>query len=111
MPIVKAGPYDIDYAEAGRGPAALLLHSSAAGNRQWRKLMEERAARNRLIAINLFGYGATAKWPNERPLTLGDQANLVTATAHFVPGSLALIGHSLGGAGKSVGEGKSVQDV
>jgi len=98
MPIVKAGPYDIDYAEAGAGPPVLLLHSSAAGNRQWRKLMEERAAKNRLIAINLFGYGVTSKWLNEQPLTLGDQANLVIATAHFAPGPLALVGHSLGGA-------------
>ena len=98
MPIVKAGPYDIDYAEVGAGPAVLLLHSSAAGNRQWRKLMEERAARNHLLALNLFGYGATSKWPDERPMTLGDEANLVAAAAHFVPGPFALIGHSLGGA-------------
>ena len=68
MPIVKADPYDVDYAEAGSGPTVLLLHSSAAGNRQWRKLMDERAGRHRLIAINLFGYGATSKWPGERPM-------------------------------------------
>lgn len=98
MPIVKAGPYDIDYAEVGSGPAVLLLHSSAAGNRQWRKLMEERAAKNRLVAINLFGYGATTPWPNERALTLDDEANLVAAVAHFVPDPFVLIGHSLGGA-------------
>src|SRR5690606_20354308 len=45
MPIIKAGPYDVEYAEAGSGPAVVLLHSSAAGSRQWRKLMEERSAR------------------------------------------------------------------
>ena len=98
MPIVKAGPYDIDYAEAGAGPAVLLLHSSAAGNRQWRKLMEERAAKNHLIALNLFGYGATSKWPNERPMTLDDEANLVAAAAHFVHDDVSIVGHSLGGA-------------
>lgn len=98
MPIIKAGPYDVEYAEVGSGPATLLLHSSAAGNRQWRKLMEERGSRNRLYAANLFGYGATSPWPGERPLTLGDQANLVLALAHFLPERFTLIGHSLGGA-------------
>lgn len=98
MPIIKAGPYDIDYAEVGAEPAVLLLHSSAAGNRQWRKLMEERAGKNHLVAINLFGYGATTAWPGERPLTLGDQAGIVAATSHFVDGDVAIVGHSLGGA-------------
>jgi pimeloyl-ACP methyl ester carboxylesterase len=98
MPIVKAGPYDIDYAEAGTGPAVLLLHSSAAGNRQWRALMDERAGKNRMFAVNLFGYGATTPWPADRPLTLDDEANLVAAVAHFVPDPVVLIGHSLGGA-------------
>jgi pimeloyl-ACP methyl ester carboxylesterase len=98
MPIIKAGPYDVDYAEVGKGPAVLLLHSSAAGNRQWRKLMEERAGQNHLIAANLFGYGATSSWPGERPLALDDQANLVVALAHFLPERFTLIGHSLGAA-------------
>jgi pimeloyl-ACP methyl ester carboxylesterase len=98
MPIVKAGPFDVDYVEAGTGPTVLLLHSSAAGNRQWRKLMDERAAKNRLIAVNLFGYGATSPWPGDRPATIDDPANLVMALAHFVPEPFTLVGHSLGGA-------------
>ena len=98
MPIIKAGPYDVDYAEAGSGPTVLLLHSSAAGGRQWRKLMEERAGRNRLVAANLFGYGRTSAWPGERPMTLDDQANLVLALAHFLPERFTLVGHSLGAA-------------
>jgi pimeloyl-ACP methyl ester carboxylesterase len=96
MPIIKAGSYDVDYAEAGSGPVVLLLHSSAAGNRQWRKLIEERSGKNRLITANLFGYGATSPWPGERPMQLDDQANLVTALAHFLPERFTLIGHSLG---------------
>jgi pimeloyl-ACP methyl ester carboxylesterase len=98
MPIVKAGPYDVDYAEAGSGPTVLLLHSSAAGNRQWRKLMDELAGRYRLIAINLFGYGATSKWPGERPMKLADQAALVMAAADLDPGRISIVSHSLGAA-------------
>jgi pimeloyl-ACP methyl ester carboxylesterase len=98
MPIIKAGPYDVDYAEAGSGPTALLLHSSAAGSRQWRKLIEERSTRNHFVAANLFGYGRSSNWPGERPMTLDDEANLVLALAHFMPERFTLIGHSLGAA-------------
>jgi pimeloyl-ACP methyl ester carboxylesterase len=98
MPIVKAGPFDVDYTEAGSGPAVLLLHSSAAGSRQWRKLTEERGGQNHLIAANLFGYGRTSNWPGERPMTLDDEANLVLALSHFLPERFMLVGHSLGAA-------------
>ncbi|MCC6947040.1 MAG: alpha/beta hydrolase [Bradyrhizobiaceae bacterium] len=98
MPILKVGPYDLDYVEAGQGPAVVLVHSSAAGYRQWQKLMEELAGRYRLIAVNLFGYGATSKWPGDRPMTLGDQASLVAAAADLDAGDVALVGHSLGAA-------------
>lgn len=98
MPVIKAGPYDVEYAEAGSGPTVLLLHSSAAGNRQWRKLMEERTGKNRLVAANLFGYGNTSPWSGERPMRIDDQANLALAVAHFLPERFTLIGHSLGAA-------------
>jgi len=98
MTLFKTGRYDIDYAEAGAGPAVLLLHSSASGNRQWRKLMEELAGRYRVIAVNLFGYGATSKWPDDQPLTLSDAAGLVVAASALAAGPVSLVGHSLGGA-------------
>lgn len=98
MPIKKAGAFDLDYAEAGSGPPVVLLHSSSSGNRQWRKLMDEMKDHYRLIAVNLFGYGATSKWPGVRPLTAADQAALVDAAAAIDPGPITLIGHSLGGA-------------
>lgn len=98
MPKIKAGAFDVDYTEAGSGPAILLVHSSASGNRQWRKLMEELKADHRMIALNLFGYGETSRWPNERPLTVADEAALVEAVASMDSGPVTLIGHSLGGA-------------
>jgi pimeloyl-ACP methyl ester carboxylesterase len=98
MPKIKAGMFELDYAEAGAGPAIVLVHSSASGNRQWRKLMEAMQGSHRLIAVNLFGYGETSKWPGERPLTVADEAALVEAAAGLDPGPVTLIGHSLGGA-------------
>ncbi len=98
MPIIKAGAFDLDYADAGSGLPVVLVHSSSSGNRQWRKLMDELKDRHRVIAVNLFGYGATSKWPGERPLTAADQAALVEAVAALDPDPVTLIGHSLGGA-------------
>ena len=98
MAILQAGPWSIDYAEAGAGPPVILIHSSVSGNRQWRRLLDDLADRYRLLAINLFGYGATTPWPGERPQTLEDQVELVAALAGEVPGPLHLVGHSFGGA-------------
>jgi len=98
MPVIKAGAFDLDYTDTGSGPAVVLVHSSASGNRQWRALTESLKDRYRLIALNLFGYGKTSAWPGTRPLTAADQAELVAAAAALAPGPVALVGHSLGGA-------------
>jgi pimeloyl-ACP methyl ester carboxylesterase len=98
MPVMRAGAFDLDYSDTGTGPAVVLVHSSASGNRQWRLLIESLQARYRVIAVNLFGYGATSSWPNSRPLTAADEAGLVTAAAELAAEPVALVGHSLGGA-------------
>ena len=97
MPVIKAGAFDLDYTDTGSGPAVVLVHSSASGNRQWRALTESLKDRYRLIALNLFGYGKTSAWPAKRRLTAADQAELVVAAAALAPKPVALIGHSLGG--------------
>jgi pimeloyl-ACP methyl ester carboxylesterase len=98
MPVIKAGAFDVEYTDAGAGHAVLLLHSSASGLRQWRRLVEVLQDRYRIIAVNLFGYGRTSAWPGVRPMSLADQAKLVAAVAALVPEPVALVGHSLGGA-------------
>jgi pimeloyl-ACP methyl ester carboxylesterase len=98
MPVIKAGVFDLEYTDTGAGPAVVLVHSSASGHRQWRRLVETLQTRYRLIAVNLFGYGKTSSWPNARPLSTADQAELVAAVSTLAPEPVALIGHSLGGA-------------
>jgi pimeloyl-ACP methyl ester carboxylesterase len=98
MPVIKAGAFDLDYTDVGIGPAVVLVHSSASGHRQWRRLVETLQSRYRLIAVNLFGYGKTSPWPGTRALTAADQAELVVAAAALAPEPVALVGHSLGGA-------------
>lgn len=98
MAVAHAGRFEVDYGDAGEGPAVVLVHSSASGNRQWRRLIDELSPRYRLITVNLFGYGATTPWPAERPMTLGDAAELVVAVVDRLPQPIALVGHSLGAA-------------
>jgi pimeloyl-ACP methyl ester carboxylesterase len=95
MPVIKAGAFDLDYADTGAGPAVVLVHSSASGDHQWRRLIEALRSRYRLIAVNLFGYGKTSSWPGARPLNAADQAEFVATALARKP--VALIGRSLGG--------------
>jgi pimeloyl-ACP methyl ester carboxylesterase len=98
MRTVKAGEFQVEYADTGTGPAVILLHSSASGLRQWKRLADALTGSYRVIAVNLFGYGATSRWPAGRVQTLADQAGLVHAVALQHDEPVALIGHSLGGA-------------
>ena len=50
-----------------------------AGARQRRRLMSGLEDRFHFIAVNLFGYGRTPAWTNQRSQTLEDQAGLVEA--------------------------------
>jgi esterase/lipase len=46
---------ELDYLEQGSGDAVFLLHSTAAGNKQWRKLIDELSPHFKVIAPNLIG--------------------------------------------------------
>jgi len=88
-----------DYLEAGEsGPVVMLVHSSVSGARQWRRLMEDLKDHFRVRAVNLFGYGKTPPWPNERVQSLDDQARLVEAAIPHDAHDIRIIGHSFGGA-------------
>jgi pimeloyl-ACP methyl ester carboxylesterase len=71
----------------------MLVHSSASGARQWRRLMDELKDQCRVRAVNLFGYGKTPSWPVEATQTLSDQAHLVEAALPPDAGEIYLVGH------------------
>lgn len=93
-----AGVGRVDFIEAGSGPSVVLVHSSMSGARQWSGLMRDLGDRNRVRAINLFGYGGTPAWRYTRPPSLHDFADLVAAAVPDDAGPVMLVGHSLGGA-------------
>lgn len=98
MPVIKTHSWTIDYIEAGSGPCVILLHSSVAGNRQWRATVEALQDQNHVIAINFFGYGQTSAWSGGREQTLADQGELVQPFIDQTHGCVTLVGHSFGGA-------------
>jgi pimeloyl-ACP methyl ester carboxylesterase len=98
VPVMRTQSWIIDYIEAGSGPCVILLHSSVAGNRQWRTTVEALQDQYHVIAINFFGYGQTSPWCGGREQTLADQGELVQPFLDQAPGDVALVGHSFGGA-------------
>jgi pimeloyl-ACP methyl ester carboxylesterase len=98
VPVMKTRSWVIDYIEAGSGPCVILLHSSVAGNRQWRSTVEALQDRYHVIAINFFGYGQTSPWSGGREQTLADQGELVQPFIDQAHGDVTLVGHSFGGA-------------
>jgi pimeloyl-ACP methyl ester carboxylesterase len=96
--VTKAYASKPDFSDTGSGPAVVLVHSSASGNRQWRSLTEALKDRHRIIAVNLFGYGKTGPWPTELRQSLAQHADLVSNPASGVSDPIVLVGHSLGAA-------------
>jgi pimeloyl-ACP methyl ester carboxylesterase len=76
----------------------MLVHSSVAGARQWRRLMDDLKGQFRVRAVNLFGYGRTPPWPPETTQSLDDQARLVEAALPANSEEVYLVGHSFGGS-------------
>lgn len=97
MPIVDHGALRIDVAESGQGPTVVLVHSSVAGNRQWRRLAETLSPHLRVLAPNLLGYGQTSPAQASAP-TLDDATEVLLALCEGLDAPVRLVGHSWGGA-------------
>ncbi len=89
---------ETDFNEAGNGEKVILIHSSVAGAKQWRSLMEMLANDFHVIAINLFGYGDTRAWEVDGTQRLTDQARLIEPFLPKDGGKMSIVGHSFGGS-------------
>jgi pimeloyl-ACP methyl ester carboxylesterase len=98
MSVLSKRNLRIDYTDDGDGQTVVLIHSSVSANRQWRALIEALKDRYRVLAINLFGYGETTRWPATSPQSLYAQAQLIVALCEEAPGPIHLVGHSFGGS-------------
>lgn len=94
----RVGQQTVDFVAAGAGPTVVLIHSSVAGAGQWRQIMARLSDRYRLIAVNLYGYGATNPWDGPADQTLDDQARLLAGIMAEADQPLSIVGHSFGGS-------------
>jgi pimeloyl-ACP methyl ester carboxylesterase len=83
--------------ELGAGPRVLCIHPSSSSSSQWKPLMERLSSRFRVIAVDVYGHGRSPRWPDDRDLTLADEAELI-APLIADSGSFSLVGHSYGAA-------------
>jgi pimeloyl-ACP methyl ester carboxylesterase len=98
MPSFTLHGAGIHYLDQGSGEPVILLHSSGASSAQWRALAEKLSARFRVLAPDLYGYGATANWPGHAAFSLGCEAEIVNSVLERVDRPVHLVGHSYGGA-------------
>ena len=72
--------YDIAYWTAGEGPTLLLIHGFPTASWDWYKIWEELTAKFKVYAIDMMGFGYSAK-PTDYVYSLTDQARLHEAFA------------------------------
>ncbi len=58
---VEVGGLEVAYRELGSGPPVLLIHGWPTSSFLWREVMPPIAQRNRVVAIDLPGYGGSSK--------------------------------------------------
>jgi pimeloyl-ACP methyl ester carboxylesterase len=98
MPRIEIYGSGFEVHEQGSGEPVVLLHASGSSNAQWRALIERLSPRYRVIAPDLYGYGASANWPGRGAFRLGHEAAVVRALIERLDEPAHLVGHSYGGA-------------
>lgn len=95
--VTVAGGTTLGYRELGSGPPVLLLHGWPTSSHLWRAVMPAVAERNRVLALDLPGFGAS-----DKPAGAAyDFAELEAAIDGFLDAlgidRVGLAGHDLGG--------------
>ncbi len=88
------------YFVAGAGEPVVMLHSSLGSKSQWTALATRLAARFRVIALDLCGYGDNPAPSAAAAFTLDDEVRLVTERLDRLVASrvrVHVVGHSYGG--------------
>jgi pimeloyl-ACP methyl ester carboxylesterase len=86
------------FREAGQGAGLVCLHSNAASSSQWRALMDRLSPRWHVLAADSYGAGKSPPWPDDRSVTLDDEAALLEPVFTRAGTPFTLLGHSYGGA-------------
>jgi pimeloyl-ACP methyl ester carboxylesterase len=100
-PYARLGPPDapvkLFYRELGEGPPLLLIHGFGASSFTWRRVAPALAENNRVIAVDLKGFGESDK-PFDERYSVFDQAELLAQLIEEKDlHDLTVVGHSFGG--------------
>jgi len=88
--------HELHYVDTGSGPAIVFLHGLLGSHRDWALLLGDLSESHRVIALDLFGHGASAKPRGD--YSLGAHAATVRDLLdHLGIGAVTIVGHSLGG--------------
>ncbi len=86
------------YLDMGSGPAVLLVHCSSASHRQWSFLADELAARYRVVAPDLLGYGDSSPWPETDGAVVDNDLDLLLKLIDTIGEPVHIVAHSYGAA-------------
>ena len=84
--------------EAGSGEPLLLLHGIGRDRRDWSEVLPALAARRRVIAIDLEGFGDSEPWSDRVTLASMTEAVRRTLVALGVTVPVVVVANSMGGA-------------
>ena len=88
---------EIAYVDVGDGPAVVLVHGFPTSSSLWRPFVPALAARHRVIAPDLLGYGDSEK-PERADLTIEAQSGYVRELLSEIGiAEFAVVGHDVGG--------------
>jgi pimeloyl-ACP methyl ester carboxylesterase len=87
---------DLHYVDAGAGPPVVFIHGLLGSHADWAHLLDDLSVHHRVLALDLFGHGASAKPRGD--YSLGAHAATVRDLLdHLAIETVTLVGHSLGG--------------
>jgi pimeloyl-ACP methyl ester carboxylesterase len=84
------------YHQGGAGPPVIAAHCSSASHKALRPLIQQLEQRYEVFAPDLIGYGASDRWPADRPLEPETEIALITELAAQADAPVHLVGHSYG---------------
>ncbi len=80
----------------GAGAPVIVAHCSSASHKALRPLIKQLEQNYEVFAPDLIGYGASDRWPADRPLEPETEIALITELAAQAGAPAHLVGHSYG---------------
>jgi len=84
------------YYHGGAGAPVIVAHCSSASHKALRPLIRQLEQTHEVLAPDLIGYGASDRWPVDRPLEPETEVALITGLAARASEPVHLVGHSYG---------------